>query len=33
MRFSTYPAFGPAGTGGSALLDAAAVPWQDACSA
>jgi 8-oxo-dGTP diphosphatase len=29
MRFSTYPAFGPAG--GSALLSAA--PWQDAFSA
>jgi 8-oxo-dGTP diphosphatase len=36
MRFSTYPAFGPAntgasGAGGSALLSAA--PWQDAFSA
>ena len=33
MRFSTYPAFGPAGTGGSTLLSAAAAPWQDAFSA
>jgi 8-oxo-dGTP diphosphatase len=36
MRFSTYPAFGPAGTGGiggSALLSAASAPWQDAFSA
>jgi 8-oxo-dGTP pyrophosphatase MutT (NUDIX family) len=33
LRFSTYPAFGPVGTGGSALLDSAAVPWQDAFSA
>jgi 8-oxo-dGTP diphosphatase len=33
MRFSTYPAFGPAtGIGGSGLLSAAA-PWQDAFSA
>ena len=33
MRFSTYPAFGPAaGIGGSGLL-AAAAPWQDAFSA
>jgi len=34
MRFSTYPAFGPAGTGGTggaALLSSA--PWQDAFSA
>ncbi len=36
MRFSTYPAFGPAGTGGAVLFSAAqgaAAPWQDACSA
>ena len=33
MRFSTYPAFGPAGTGGSALLNTGAVQWQDAFSA
>src|ERR1700730_2334073 len=37
MRFSTYPAFGPAGTGGPALPGAsswgAAAPWQDAFSA
>ena len=37
MRFSTYPSFGPAGTGGPALPGAspwgAAVGWQDACSA
>ena len=33
MRFSTYPAFGPAGTGGTTLLSAAAAPWQDAFSA
>ncbi len=35
MRFSTYPAFGPAGTGGPALFSASqgASPWQDACSA
>ena len=41
MRFSTYPAFGPAGTGGGPGLPgasdwvspAAAVPWQDAFSA
>ena len=36
MRFSTYPAFGPAGTGGGATLLGAslrATPWQDACSA
>ena len=36
MRFSTYPAFGPAGTGGPALLSDspwAAAPWQDAFSA
>jgi 8-oxo-dGTP pyrophosphatase MutT (NUDIX family) len=36
MRFSTYPAFGPAGTGGTALPGAsswAAAPWQDAFSA
>jgi hypothetical protein len=33
MRFSTYPAFGPAaGIGGSGLLSTAA-PWQDAFSA
>jgi hypothetical protein len=35
MRFSTYPAFGPAGVGGiggHALANAAA-PWQDAFSA
>ena len=32
MRFSTYPAFGPAGTAGAAVLIAAA-PWQDAVSA
>jgi 8-oxo-dGTP diphosphatase len=33
MRFSTYPAFGPAaGIGGAGLL-AAAAPWQDAFSA
>ena len=35
MRFSTYPAFGPAGTGGPALFGTAqgASPWQDAFSA
>jgi 8-oxo-dGTP diphosphatase len=36
MRFSTYPAFGPAGTGGPALPSDspwAAAPWQDAFSA
>jgi hypothetical protein len=33
MRFSTYPAFGPAGLGGSALLGAASAPWQGAFSA
>ncbi len=35
MRFSTYPAFGPAGTGGPALFSTAqgASPWQDAFSA
>jgi ADP-ribose pyrophosphatase YjhB (NUDIX family) len=42
MRFSTYPAFGPAapagpggagGAGGPTLLSAAAAPWQDAFSA
>jgi 8-oxo-dGTP diphosphatase len=44
MRFSTYPAFGPAGTGGSAIGTAPdgpalfgtlyeAAPWQDAYSA
>jgi 8-oxo-dGTP diphosphatase len=35
MRFSTYPAFGPAGTGGPALFSASpgAFAWQDACSA
>jgi ADP-ribose pyrophosphatase YjhB (NUDIX family) len=35
MRFSTYPAFGPVGTGGPALFSASqgAFPWQDACSA
>jgi len=36
MRFSTYPAFGPAGTGGPALPGAsawAATGWQDAFSA
>jgi hypothetical protein len=35
MRFSTYPAFGPAGTGGPALPGARhwAAPWQDAFSA
>ena len=40
MRFSTYPAFGLAGTGGPALLSDspgispwAAAPWQDAFSA
>ncbi len=36
MRFSTYPAFGPAGpgeTGGTALTSAASAPWQDAFSA
>ena len=33
MRFSTYPAFGPAGTGGPALPGPpawATAPWQDA---
>ncbi len=35
MRFSTYPAFGPVGTGGPALPGAPhwAAPWQDAFSA
>ena len=35
MRFSTYPAFGPASTGGPALFSTAqgASPWQDAFSA
>jgi hypothetical protein len=36
MRFSTYPAFGPAGTGGPALPGTsawAATGWQDAFSA
>jgi ADP-ribose pyrophosphatase YjhB (NUDIX family) len=41
MRFSTYPAFGPAGTGGGPALPGAShwaspgttVPWQDAYSA
>jgi 8-oxo-dGTP diphosphatase len=34
MRFSTYPAFGPAGTGGPALFSASqGASWQDACSA
>ena len=35
MRFSTYPAFGPAGVGGPALPGARhwATPWQDAFSA
>jgi 8-oxo-dGTP diphosphatase len=33
MRFSTYPAFGPAGLGESALLGAAWAPWQGAFSA
>ena len=38
MRFSTYPAFGPAGLGESALFGAASAPrqgapWQDAFSA
>jgi 8-oxo-dGTP diphosphatase len=36
MRFSTYPAFGPAGTGGLALPGTstwAAAGWQDAFSA
>lgn len=36
MRFSTYPAFGPAGTGSPALPGTsawAAAGWQDACSA
>ncbi|MGH3069815.1 MAG: NUDIX domain-containing protein [Streptosporangiaceae bacterium] len=36
MRFSTYPAFGPAGAGGPALPGSppwAAAPWQDAFSA
>ena len=33
MRFSTYPAFGPAGLGESALFGAASTPWQDAFSA
>jgi len=41
MRFSTYPAFGPVGTGGGPALPGtsrwaspdAAVPWQDAFSA
>jgi 8-oxo-dGTP pyrophosphatase MutT (NUDIX family) len=36
MRFSTYPAFGPASTGGATLPGAsswAATPWQDAFSA
>jgi hypothetical protein len=44
MRFSTYPAFGLAGTGGSAIGTATdgpalfgtlyeAAPWQDAYSA
>ncbi|HEY2267500.1 MAG TPA: NUDIX domain-containing protein [Streptosporangiaceae bacterium] len=36
MRFSTYPAFGPAGTGGGPALYGTlheAAPWQDAFSA
>ena len=35
MRFSTYPAFGPAGTGGPALFGSppGASPWRDAFSA
>jgi 8-oxo-dGTP pyrophosphatase MutT (NUDIX family) len=33
MRFSTYPAFGPAGLGESELLGAASAPWQGAFSA
>ncbi len=36
MRFSTYPAFGPAGTGGGPALFGTlgeAAPWQDAFSA
>jgi hypothetical protein len=40
MRFSTYPAFGPAGIGGSAADGPAlfgtlheAAPWRDAYSA
>jgi 8-oxo-dGTP diphosphatase len=35
MRFSTYPAFGPAGTGGPALFGGSqgATPWRDAFSA
>ena len=36
MHFSTYPAFGPAGAGGTTLPGAAswaAPPWQDAFSA
>ncbi len=35
MRFSTYPAFGPAGPGGAALFSPSqgAAPWQDAFSA
>jgi len=33
MRFSTYPAFGAAGLGESALLGAASAPWQGAFSA
>ncbi len=32
MRFSTYPAFGPVGTGGGAT-QLSTTPWQDACSA
>jgi 8-oxo-dGTP diphosphatase len=33
MRFSTYPAFGPAAGIGGSGLPAAAAPWQDAFSA
>ena len=33
MRFSTYPAFGPAGLGESALLGTDSAPWQSAFSA
>jgi 8-oxo-dGTP diphosphatase len=33
MRFSTYPAFGPARPGADALLGATSAPWQDAFSA
>ncbi|HEX2823123.1 MAG TPA: NUDIX domain-containing protein [Streptosporangiaceae bacterium] len=33
MRFSTYPAFGPARPGATALLGATSAPWQDAFSA